>query len=741
MAAAVGELRTIEAFAVVGADLNGGGRRGRTPLQAAADRERTDAVELLVKLGADLNVPDEDSRRVIHYAAYWGYADLVVRLVELGAMCDETDTDGVELVLSLKRANYVRKADSDTIAQILGCAADEQLDAAELKQRAEASFNKSRKALCTHLGTRLEGPVGRMTTHLSTVPPNVQLPEDALDSVPPSVEQSRRGSWAGEKPEDTLVEASKQTVARFEDNGQLKEAVQLNKLIAKIEKTRTKGLDPDGMLCDPKDPKIILWCERQKLLWVTYVCAHERLAKGTAGLHVSSAAYPAAGAQVTRGIAALARIRAILEYPNFQGSTQLQISRSFVGTTGCARTPAVLRAKEAQNLAMIEVSEIRGRLESANGLKASIFAEKLKVANAAADLALKAVEMAQSQAEATSDLLEMPETCPVSKDGTWGAALPEKLLKKRAANSKFYTFSTVPRAPSPRVPAEPTVEPTNHRDSTLSEWSLTSDEEPPKVEAEPLTAAAEQVFKEFDADASGRLERNEFEDLIRRHLNCDFISSADLDRYFESLDADGSGSIDPHEFGEFLKNFGGEPAPKPLTAEETVFNEFDADASGRLERDEFEDVIRRYLNCDFISSVQISSYFESLDADGSGSIDPHEFGEFLKNFGCEPAAEPITQPLTAEEKVFYEFDADLSGRIDKDEFEQIILKYMNCDSIAPDELDNYYLSLDRDADGSIDAYEFADFLKGLHRPERLLRGISDLSATTEEEEDEVYVPT
>jgi len=65
---------------------------------------------------------------------------------------------------------------------------------------------------------------------------------------------------------------------------------------------------------------------------------------------------------------------------------------------------------------------------------------------------------------------------------------------------------------------------------------------------------------------------------------------------------------------------------------------------------------------------------------------------------------------------------------------------MNADPIAPEKLNNYYMSLDSDADGSIDPHEFAEFLNGLHSIERLTRGVSDVSVTTEEEEDEIYVP-
>lgn len=66
------------------------------------------------------------------------------------------------------------------------------------------------------------------------------------------------------------------------------------------------------------------------------------------------------------------------------------------------------------------------------------------------------------------------------------------------------------------------------------------------------------TFNHFDRDGNGRIDRGEFEQLIRALGGS--LSSEELEQGFAAIDGDGNGTVD---FAEFLAWFRAEPHSLP----------------------------------------------------------------------------------------------------------------------------------------------------------------------------------
>jgi len=307
VACAHGHLQTIEKLVELGASLKGRGRRGRSPLHATADRYRPAALDLLISMGADANAVDDDGRTALHHAAYWGYGDIVMQLVGHGARCTEDDEEGTALMQALKRAQYVLNADAGTIGEILGCA-DENIDENELQQRALSAFEEKKLSLITHLASKLEskrdaeGPDCHQLPrykHHKADDGRTSFKQDSgalRDASPRPETATSRGSWA---TADT--EAAQGPLQPWCGQGHLEQDTE-------PEEAMSPGM------CNPLDERSQMYCQHQRGLWAMYICAQDRLSKGTAGKYVSEAVHPEAKGEVARGLVALKRIRDVMEF-------------------------------------------------------------------------------------------------------------------------------------------------------------------------------------------------------------------------------------------------------------------------------------------------------------------------------------------------------------------------------------------------------------------------------------------
>ena len=139
----------------------------------------------------------------------------------------------------------------------------------------------------------------------------------------------------------------------------------------------------------------------------------------------------------------------------------------------------------------------------------------------------------------------------------------------------------------------------------------------------------EELFIEFDADKSGKIEFDEFRMMLKR-LNIPMEEAKAL-KYFRNIDEDNSGAIDLPEFKTALyaaDPVSGNPfgfAPSSLLTPEDAFKMFDEDNSGQIDEDEFADILE-YMGMDVSDSKQ-EKMFKKFDRDKSGYIDFDEFRE------------------------------------------------------------------------------------------------------------------
>jgi len=150
---------------------------------------------------------------------------------------------------------------------------------------------------------------------------------------------------------------------------------------------------------------------------------------------------------------------------------------------------------------------------------------------------------------------------------------------------------------------------------------------------------ARLLFRQFDADGNGTIDKNEWR-LLARCVGMN-MKDEDLDRVFMVVDTDANGTI---EYDEFERWFCGDlddgdsklkrlitglgetlrvlPASN-LDEVLAIFNDFDADKSGTIDLDEF-----RELTCALgfrRSPEKTEELFKAIDIDGNGTLDFQEF--------------------------------------------------------------------------------------------------------------------
>lgn len=109
-----GERKVIEALLDAGADPNGRGMNGSTPLHYVANNGHSGLVELLVDRGSDVNLPDSDGATPIHKAASLGHAETVRELIAAGADARIRSNDGTDaLGVALRMMRVFQRGTQD----------------------------------------------------------------------------------------------------------------------------------------------------------------------------------------------------------------------------------------------------------------------------------------------------------------------------------------------------------------------------------------------------------------------------------------------------------------------------------------------------------------------------------------------------------------------------------------------------------------------------------------------------
>lgn len=127
----------------------------------------------------------------------------------------------------------------------------------------------------------------------------------------------------------------------------------------------------------------------------------------------------------------------------------------------------------------------------------------------------------------------------------------------------------------------------------------------------------EDVFKRFDKNSDGRLDKQEIEDMMR------YIGKGGIDgqKLVDNFDEDGDGGVDLEEFRNL---YGLSAAGSDQTKLHKIFQKFDTSGDGMISSGELQHMLK-------ISAEDASGLLKRVDASGDGMIDFDEWvGEMKK---------------------------------------------------------------------------------------------------------------
>ena len=224
---------------------------------------------------------------------------------------------------------------------------------------------------------------------------------------------------------------------------------------------------------------------------------------------------------------------------------------------------------------------------------------------------------------------------------------------------------------------------------------------------------AASVLRQYDADQSGRMEIDEFAQLVvkLRQLGYELKETElqklreelkrlaavaelaeraqrvapDIRAAFERYDKDRSGRLDHREVRAALKDIGID-----FTSEQAarVVKQYDADGSGQMEIDEFAQLVQKLRQMGYNLkeaeleqlrkdneqlrralkvAPDIRAAFARYDRDNSGRLDYQELRNALQDIGLDCSMEQAANAIR-------QYDNDRSGQMEIDEFAQLVQK-------------------------------------------------------------------
>jgi Ca2+-binding EF-hand superfamily protein len=173
-----------------------------------------------------------------------------------------------------------------------------------------------------------------------------------------------------------------------------------------------------------------------------------------------------------------------------------------------------------------------------------------------------------------------------------------------------------------------------------------------------------KMFKEFDEDDSGELDKTEFRNALKWKLGLMNVAAEDIDELFDYYDKDKGGGIDVNEFiAQVL--------PKDFTDERGMID-LPCTSKGGLKGDTPEErLFSLKLNIKeqlIVKGKGMREAFRKMGGAGDGEIDKYEFKACLRNNHIGVGNEKIV------DKLFKEIDSDNSGKISFKEFAAVMNK-------------------------------------------------------------------
>ncbi len=148
-------------------------------------------------------------------------------------------------------------------------------------------------------------------------------------------------------------------------------------------------------------------------------------------------------------------------------------------------------------------------------------------------------------------------------------------------------------------------------------------------EIEDLKAA----FKIFDTDGDGEISSDELSEILRIFGTSSQTSDAYLQEVIEEIDIDKNGKIEFNDFLELMRSCSYD------TSEDNdlkyAFDKIDSDENGFVTMKELKDLLRKTNY--FLKDVEIDAIIEQFDEDGDGKLN---FGEFKRMVSFSPGDKP-----------------------------------------------------------------------------------------------------
>ena len=147
---------------------------------------------------------------------------------------------------------------------------------------------------------------------------------------------------------------------------------------------------------------------------------------------------------------------------------------------------------------------------------------------------------------------------------------------------------------------------------------------------------AREVFKFFDTDSSGALDRGELQAVLTRQGDDGPLTDGDIDEIMAQFDVDGNGTIDFDEFQAMWTDLGAfrTAAARVVLEDSGTLWRWPTEVSGAMDAHEA---------------------FKFFDTDGSGALDRDELKAVLTGTGAAPLTDATIDGIMAE------FDADGNG--------------------------------------------------------------------------------
>lgn len=139
-----------------------------------------------------------------------------------------------------------------------------------------------------------------------------------------------------------------------------------------------------------------------------------------------------------------------------------------------------------------------------------------------------------------------------------------------------------------------------------------------------------RLFKKYDLNGNGQLDRAEFKSSVRGVLELRSIDDEACDRLFDDFDHDHSGEISHYECIRFMLL---SVLQASVSRVISLFKLWDADCDGTVDKEEF---LHGFETMGFDVKVMreaICQLFDELDEDGSGTLDYEELSRTLKRPG------------------------------------------------------------------------------------------------------------